>query len=42
MLILSLQLNALSENLDINGLPLVDNFRPTQFNANTLYRYGKA
>ena len=33
------QLKYLRMNLDSNGNPLVDNFRPTQDNGNTLYHY---
>ena len=37
--ILSSQLKYLRKNLDGNGNPLVDNFRPTQDNGNVLYHY---
>ena len=40
--ILSFQLKSLRENMDSEGHPLMDNYRPTQVNANTLYFYGKA
>ena len=40
--ILCFQLKSLRENMDSEGHPLMDNYRPTQVNANTLYFYGKA
>ena len=36
---LSLQLKYLRKNVDGNGNPLVDNFRPTQDNGNKLFHY---
>ena len=33
------QLKWLRKNTDINGEPLVDNYRPTQSNSNKLYHY---
>ena len=40
--ILSFQLKWLREIHDSDGYRIVDNYRPTQANANTLYFFGKA